>query len=149
MSGSYSLFYFFFNLFLLISLLHTIRSKQWSSALTKMQILAGVVLFSLCLTIGSLLCWHIYLMCHNMTTIEASYCFEFQVCIPLIIIWFLYTLFDYSYYCLDISIERQLEQSGLQRRVDRTTVTALIKAQGRIFKWLVLHTTHKKTCITS
>ncbi|VAI63162.1 unnamed protein product [Triticum turgidum subsp. durum] len=34
------------------------------------HILAGVVLFSLCLTIGSLLCWHIYLICHNMTTIE-------------------------------------------------------------------------------
>ncbi|XP_051191696.1 probable protein S-acyltransferase 15 isoform X2 [Lolium perenne] len=61
------------------------------------HILAGVILFSLCLTIGSLLCWHIYLMCHNMTTIE-------------------------------------LERSGLQRRVDRTTVTALIKARGRIFK---------------
>ncbi|KAL6591510.1 hypothetical protein ACP70R_050013 [Stipagrostis hirtigluma subsp. patula] len=33
-------------------------------------ILAGVLLFFLCLTIGSLLCWHIYLSCHNMTTIE-------------------------------------------------------------------------------
>ncbi|TVU27693.1 hypothetical protein EJB05_19190, partial [Eragrostis curvula] len=36
----------------------------------KMQILAGVLLFFLSLTIGSLLCWHIYLLCHNMTTIE-------------------------------------------------------------------------------
>jgi len=35
-----------------------------------MQILAGVLLFFLSLTIGSLLCWHIYLLCHNMTTIE-------------------------------------------------------------------------------
>ncbi|CAL4967675.1 unnamed protein product [Urochloa decumbens] len=33
-------------------------------------ILAGVLFFFLSLTIGSLLCWHIYLLCHNMTTIE-------------------------------------------------------------------------------
>ena len=50
----------------------------------KMQILAGVILFSLCLTIGSLLCWHMYLMCHNMTTIEVSYGYKVQVCIQLI-----------------------------------------------------------------
>jgi len=43
-----------------------------------MQILAGVLLFFLSLTIGSLLCWHIYLLCHNMTTIEVSYYLEFQ-----------------------------------------------------------------------
>eukprot|EP00267_Zea_mays_P055385 XP_020408720.1 uncharacterized LOC100217160 isoform X5 [Zea mays] len=35
-----------------------------------LQILAGVLLFFLSLTIGSLLGWHIYLLCHNMTTIE-------------------------------------------------------------------------------
>eukprot|EP00267_Zea_mays_P055383 XP_020408718.1 uncharacterized LOC100217160 isoform X3 [Zea mays] len=35
-----------------------------------LYILAGVLLFFLSLTIGSLLGWHIYLLCHNMTTIE-------------------------------------------------------------------------------
>lgn len=44
-----------------------------------MQILAGVLLFFLSLTIGSLLGWHIYLLCHNMTTIEVSYYLEFHV----------------------------------------------------------------------
>uniref|UniRef100_A0A0D3FC50 S-acyltransferase n=1 Tax=Oryza barthii TaxID=65489 RepID=A0A0D3FC50_9ORYZ len=34
------------------------------------HVLVGVLLFFLSLTIGSLLCWHIYLLCHNMTTIE-------------------------------------------------------------------------------
>ena len=48
-----------------------------------MQILAGVLLFFLSLTIGSLLCWHIYLLCHNMTTIEVSYYSEFQTSHPL------------------------------------------------------------------
>jgi palmitoyltransferase ZDHHC3/7/25 len=48
-----------------------------------MQILAGVLLFFLSLTIGSLLCWHIYLLCHNMTTIEVSYYLEFPEFHPL------------------------------------------------------------------
>uniref|UniRef100_M8CSU8 S-acyltransferase n=1 Tax=Aegilops tauschii TaxID=37682 RepID=M8CSU8_AEGTA len=48
---------------------HPSRSGGWEG-LRRTGILAGVVLFSLSLTIGSLLCWHIYLICHNMTTIE-------------------------------------------------------------------------------
>jgi hypothetical protein len=45
----------------------------------KMQIWAGILFFLLSLTIGSLLCWHIYLLCHNMTTIEVSHYLEFQI----------------------------------------------------------------------
>lgn len=46
--------------------------KKWTYKYAKFQALSGLVILSASLSSTSLFCWHVYLLAHNMTTIEVS-----------------------------------------------------------------------------